>query len=879
MIVFSPDSLEILKRVVCVQTDRHHLCIGAINGFSLAPSGSALATDASKLKLWDIASVHMSKDAILDEGYPKAVSEFLAYGACYAQATSSSRQPVSASIALGALFKQLAVFGDRTFTALGTISSPLPFSRIALTPENAFGGPGFSENPYGKGFSANGTGQPVLSSMSLPNVEAPEQIIISHADTPHPAGFWALPPDSPRRMQHLGTFDEAWKHNRWPHLPTDTKAAYFQVAPEDQRLNGYFVGDERIEIHNMHPRAQVVQTNLPGQRLRVLVARDGPKGEIDEYTTHIDTVWLFVDALAGFQLFRSVIPTKDADASEITHLYMAIESLHDSPLAFDVHLERFRRQMGEQQSSNKSDDFSKAQDNYRSQEAPGSSSPQPSAISPLAASLVSADGTPLQAEPLDGIAELDLSSQEISQALTKVQLEPGSEMATLAPEIAALLGQEGAKPVSELQTLIELRSELLKNNEELRKVLKDVRLDDPKLIESLRSNPETAEASLFLQSAPSTLEQMMQEMEKGLDDIIELEQNDPTPIADEPVVPAVMAASAPAQPEEQPISREWVIKQHQGGKSLAGYDLSGLDLSGLDLRGADFGKTVLSNANFSDTQLQAAVFQGAILGSADFTRADLSEANLRDVTAQATRLPGANLMRASLRNADFSGADLSATNLTGADFKSCVLSRARLHDAIFTDAVGDKAQFDETDCSRCDFTRARLQSANFYGSMISQAHFKESDCRKTDFSAAQASGSRFEASDLSDSQADFKSSFDQAVFISANLTNANWHKASLKGCNFDRSTLSSADLTGCNLRQSILIGVQAKNICLDRCDLTEVDLSGANLFEASMRSSNLQDAKMVAANLYGTDFLNAQFNGADWRDSIVARSLLEFRKP
>lgn len=880
MIVFAPDSIELLKRVVCVDTDRHQLCIGAAYGFQLARDGGALASDTIKLDLWELASAHMGKGAVLDEGYPKAVGEFLAYGACYVNQTSSNRQPVSAHVTIGPLSKQLAVFGDRTFNALGFISNPLPFSQMALTPEHAFGGPGFAENPRGKGFPAQGNDQNTHNGPSLPNVESPAQLISSHSDKPHPAGFWALAPDSPHRMRHLGTFDEAWRLSRWPHFPMDTDAAYFQAAPQDQQLKGYFVGDERIEILNMHPQAAVIEASLPGQRLRVLVARNGSAGDIEEYKAHIDTVWLFVDALAGFQLFRSVVPTKDPDADDITHLYLALESLQDAPLAFNLHVERFHRLMAGNEPDSQTGDVSMTEQG----EASGATKTAGIALTAAgvaapATSLSNVDGQPIEAVALEGVEDLEQSTQEIIRELDIEPFEPGSDMATLPPEIAALLGLDGSKPITELQLLLDMKNETIKSHGQLREVLNKAQLDDPNLIESLRANPETAETSLFLQSAPSTIEEMLKEVEQGLDDMIELERANPTPEADEALTPAAAAAFTAEVPEEEPISREWVIKQHQNGKSMAGYDLSGLDLSNLDLRKADFGQATLSEVNFTNTRLQAAIFQDAILERADFTKADLSDANLRGVTAQAARLPGANLTRASLREADFTEADFSQANLDTADLKSGVLSRARLQDASLANAVGDKVQLDEADCSRCDFTNARLQSANFYGSVLNEARFKESDCRKSDFSAASAKSARFESSDLSGSQADFKSGFDQAIFISANLSGANWHKASLEGCNFDRATMTAADLTGSNLRESILIAVQAKNLCLDRCDLTSADLSGANLFEGSMRSSNLHNAKMISANLFGADFLNAHLNGADWRDSIIARSVLEFRKP
>ena len=77
------------------------------------------------------------------------------------------------------------------------------------------------------------------------------RLVLRPGDEAPAAGFWSLPPDSPLRKRHLGTFNDAWLKTSWPHLPDDTQPAYFNVAPPDQRLGGFFRGDEKIVLHNM----------------------------------------------------------------------------------------------------------------------------------------------------------------------------------------------------------------------------------------------------------------------------------------------------------------------------------------------------------------------------------------------------------------------------------------------------------------------------------------------------------------------------------------------------------------------------------------------------------------------------------------------------
>ena len=56
--------------------------------------------------------------------------------------------------AVGGWSKSLRVVGPRVFSghvAGASSKGPVPFTRIPLTYENAFGGPGYDQNPVGKG--------------------------------------------------------------------------------------------------------------------------------------------------------------------------------------------------------------------------------------------------------------------------------------------------------------------------------------------------------------------------------------------------------------------------------------------------------------------------------------------------------------------------------------------------------------------------------------------------------------------------------------------------------------------------------------------------------------------------------------------------------
>lgn len=330
MKIIKPDAAEVLVRVFSNSQQQYCLSIGLIQSFALHLS--ATLPDPHTSLVYAVAAEALGKNAILDEGLPKARGEFLLYGAAYPPAGHAG-QPLSVKVNVGGLQKQLAVFGDRTISTLGLRSSPATFTRMPLTPENAYGGKSHPLNPRGKG--ADKVADPVTMSMQrpMPNVEAPDQLMLSAAEQPEPAGFWAFSPDSPTRSELLGRFNDNWLVKRWPHLPTDTHADYFQTAPVDQRLPQYFRGDEAVSLHNLHPQFPLIETALPKMRGRIFVEQKVNSQDLTfkELTANVETVWLLPDQLTGLVLYRAVVAIADSTAAEIKHVYAELELPSASP--------------------------------------------------------------------------------------------------------------------------------------------------------------------------------------------------------------------------------------------------------------------------------------------------------------------------------------------------------------------------------------------------------------------------------------------------------------------------------------------------------------------------------------------------------------------
>jgi hypothetical protein len=125
--------------------------------------------------------------------------------------------------------------------------------------------------------------------------------------------------------------------------------SYFNAAPEDQRIAGYFAGDEPLRLENMHPTLPLIHSRLPGLRLRCFATQirqvKGAKPEVlvHDLKTNLDTVWLFPHLMRGLVIYRGVIQTADDEADDIIRLYLATEALDDPPGDLNYYLKRKRK--------------------------------------------------------------------------------------------------------------------------------------------------------------------------------------------------------------------------------------------------------------------------------------------------------------------------------------------------------------------------------------------------------------------------------------------------------------------------------------------------------------------------------------------------------
>lgn len=142
--------------------------------------------------------------------------------------------------------KVIDVIGDRTLAN----PNPIPFLKMPLIFERAYGGPEFAANPVGVGFGARAN--------ILPNLLYPQGW---NRDT-EPAVFAPIPASWSRRSRLLGNQALNFSGESVVTIPEQLDVAYFQSAPEDQRLAS-LEGNEWLLFENLHPKHPRLTTRLP----------------------------------------------------------------------------------------------------------------------------------------------------------------------------------------------------------------------------------------------------------------------------------------------------------------------------------------------------------------------------------------------------------------------------------------------------------------------------------------------------------------------------------------------------------------------------------------------------------------------------------------
>lgn len=847
----------------------YYLALTVMSAFLFDDPGKLL----DETDLWNAAGSALSSHDVLDMFMPKQKGEILAAGKFF----SPGRRPVRASsvrISVGSMSKVLHVFGDRRWIkkagVVSGISDPQPMTEMEITYVNAFGGPGYKQNPLGKGMEEKDAD----GAIPLSNIEYPDQLIGSPSDRPEPAGFGPLGLDWQQRAGKLGTYDQKWIESRWPWFPEDMDWTYFNAAPGDQIIGRYFRGDEKVVIENMHPEHVKIETTLPGFRMRCFIEKHAEGKEIfKEVKTRLDTIWLFPEQEMGVLIWRAVTEVKNEDAEEISAVFVPMESLKEPPETIEYYRTQFLLMGKEEETPEEPEPV----EEEIKKEKPVQPPVKPAEVDPETRAMLE-----------EMKKELAESEANLTAELKKLGLDP-EELIKELPISAAAALPEMPDAGAEL-SLKDLEKELAGKENELKEMLRKTGIDPDEPMKMPAKISETDQLSMkdLVKSLKQSgaideetekhfleMEKEREDAEKKVDALLEEDKKREAAAAkaEEKLDEAKPEEDADIEKEEV-FTREKVVEGYQQGMSFAGKDLTGLDLSGFDLPEIDLKGAMLEKVNFSGSNLAGADLSDAVLTEANFSKTKLTSANLA----------GSNFSQVQGQELDMSHSNLSGTDLSKGNFEGANFANAQMDYAVMDEAKLKEASFEKASAKGATFTAADLTGAIFLEADVTGADFSDAIVQKADFSRATAHPATFDGakgeeiifteSDLRESRADENTSFQKADIQKADLSGANWEGADLTSAKFRFTGLDMADFTGCKLQGADFYRSVSKQANFSKADLTDANMISINLFRGNLSKARLIRTNLKGSNLFEVEFLKATVKKADFHDANLKRTKL-----
>jgi uncharacterized protein YjbI with pentapeptide repeats len=666
--------------------------------FSIVPSGEC---PLAPVQRFPSGELHYDDDVAQSLRHPDDLAPFKPSGECFVLGHfhASHGQPVThgrVAFMIGPIQKMLSVFGPRRWTLVGP-SNPERMTQVALRWENALGD---RSNPVGQ-------------REMPPQLEHASELLTSRSDARPPACTAPIHRGWPARADLAGTYDEGWLRAAYPYFPADFDWSYFCSAPPDQRIAGYWRGDEEIALLNVIPGAPQVLCRLPGLRPRAgWVLGDDPaaRPQVREITLVLDTITVDGDAGEVSLVWRGTGTAPEG----CTNLAVVHQALHEKTSLTRAAYWMLRRERHEN-----------AVEEPPAPSAPNAPSPAVASSVKSAAERQAARGgdpasVPAQlAAALGGASPAPRPFEEASasalsaraQHLERDRLERGGGMRRrLARAIRAGESCAGWDLARADLSGVELSGVDLEGADLTGANLRGARLRDVSLDHAMLDGADLSAAIFTQVSMP--------------------EASLVRAIAESARFEGCNIGHAILDGLTAPGARFF----HARGPSahFRGANLVAAAFEECDLTLADFGEAKLAGAAFTRTDLaEAFLGDGTVL-----SRARFSQCNLRALRAfgsiadgifiAESPAPRARFGGAMLADARFFDVNLERADFAGADLARASFGRARLRKARFDGASLVEARLLAADLFQarmtgCDLTRADLRGANLFQAELFRA--------------------------------------------------------------------------------------------------------------------------------------------------------------
>lgn len=744
--------------------------------FALVPGGPCVVAPEQELVTGD---EHPDDDLARSPRYATDLAVFKPRGECLLVGTCyppGGRATVSAvAFRVGAVKRSLAVFGDRFWktTLLGGVPEPAPFESMPLTWERAFGGPGHDPNPLGRGLAdveqADGKKR-----RPLPNVEDPADLVHERGARPRPAGTAPIPRTWKLRLARAGTYDARWLRTRWPYYPEDFDWEHENAAPPEQRIDGYWRGDEELGLRNLHPRHAVIDTRLPGVTPRCFLARhDGADG-LEELVLRLDTITVDADRLRVLCVWRGVTEVESETLDDVAHLFVTAE-------------EPGQRRSVEQHAARLAELLAAEEDEGLAEEPPAAEEETGEPHDERATMIDAGPPAATDAEP-DPLVE-KLAALDARLAALGILVPPPS----------------GPRPPLGADALRKLRDSLLAAG-----------LEPPPGIDELVAEREAAER-------PAPAEEPLPEphrprRSRELRRMVKERLKAGQPVSDLDLGEIDLSG---VNLSGQDLSGCILAHANLRDCHLDGARLDGANLDHADLRGAYVRDASLRGCSFVEARTDVVNFDRSTLDGCDFTRARMTGATFSGASCQ-----GALFEEALLYAALFEDAKLDETDFSGAAIEDVQMSRASLRHATLGGAWALRAVLDDADLTglratgettleHASFRRARAAGSQWQGASLVGADFSRAELSRADLSGAVLHQAVLHGAQL------VQACLAGCVLVEASVLDANLFEARLEGAD-----LSGADLRGSNLFGAELWKAQTEGARLELANVQRTKLEG-----------------------------------------------------
>jgi uncharacterized protein YjbI with pentapeptide repeats len=892
---------SLLTRVFQYQ-NRYFCAVSAVWGFRLSSGENILEQE-----VWELLTAQLGKGAVFDEAMNKSCAEFLVSGSAFAPDGKAVAR-LEVDVSLGNIGKRLNVFGDRYWQGAGPAefaSEPMPFKEMPLNYHHAFGG---SQHPY----NTSGKGCPSSDEnalVSLPNIEHPDDPVVSSSSTPFPAGFSSMDCSWPVRSELAGTFDDDYLKKHMPGFAPDMNWEYFNVAPKDQRFQGYLKGDESFAITHMHSEMAGIHGRLPGVAGRCLVERRATEETIDAdsesrtLTTHhevplkLDTVHFFPNVDMGVLIHRGTFEVFEPLGQDISKILIAHQNLDEEKKSKAFYLGEMQKRTDPEEAfkyllnsktlvplstrcglstltagaMNQKMYLSENFENYAKHR-------QENAIGEVSA----------QKEML--LAELDaMEDQKLAAELKGKLLAAESPQADL-PDDEKRLKELAEKVIPDLDALkneldlsqvnFDALNELNDEMEAFALARKASALAQMKsMLDELKQQPESQER----QEAITEIEQMVADMElppvlprpkmmdkEELDGYLQQMQEQVQSAKE-------LNEQLALHPEQQTYLQE--IEESMADKDMLSklVECECLMFESY-LKGAHFiaearsphpgqeqqqvtdmlerfqaGESVsqsdIAFGSLDNQHFENISFARSYFEYGECQQIKFSNVDLSESVFSHRHIRHCSIVESNVKSCNFGAAYFENCRFENLDFDDVTFGKASLKNCRFVRCTfGDRQDmFLDVTFDGCEFLQCELSNINFIELSLENCQFTECNLTETNFIKPRLCGSSFSGS---------------------NLSATNFLIADLKRCDFSSATLENTRFVGgCNLDGAVFDHALIHQTNLRDCSLCDSSFVGADL-----SFSDLSNSKLRRSHFSGAKAIQTQFVAADLRDCIASHA-------